>query len=116
MLMALSPLRKHLWLELNEPCPQCNPAEAKMEDPPKEGWPYSAGLDKVYSSGHKRGSEESGGNEREHRENYQARRKLQAQERREDRSMSDATNVDVVRHNVDVVQRTYGAVGRGNIP
>ncbi len=30
--------------------------------------------------------------------------------------MSDATNVDVVRQNVDVVQRTYEAVGRGDIP
>lgn len=30
--------------------------------------------------------------------------------------MSDPTNVDVVRQNVDVVQRTYEAVGRGDIP
>ncbi len=30
--------------------------------------------------------------------------------------MSNPTNVDVVRHNVDVVQRTYEAVGRGDVP
>lgn len=30
--------------------------------------------------------------------------------------MSDATNVDVVQRNVDVVQGTYEAVGRGDIP
>ena len=30
--------------------------------------------------------------------------------------MSDALNDDVVRHNVDVVRRTYEAVGRGDIP
>ncbi len=30
--------------------------------------------------------------------------------------MSDRTNEDVVRHNVDVVQRTYEAVGRGDVP
>jgi ketosteroid isomerase-like protein len=30
--------------------------------------------------------------------------------------MSDPTNGDVVRHNADVVRRTYEAVGRGDIP
>ncbi len=30
--------------------------------------------------------------------------------------MSDSTNVDVAQQNVDVVQRKYAAVGRGDIP